>query len=304
MAMRATSIAAEAGEFSIGGERTIARLGFGAMRLTGPGIWGAPGDRTEAIRVLRRALELGVNFIDTADSYGPYVSEEIIREALHPYPDQLVIATKAGLVRTGPDAWFPVGRPEYLRQEAEMSLRRLHLDRIDLFQLHRVDPQVPLADQVGVLADLQSEGKIRHIGLSNVSLEQILAAQLIAPIVTVQNRYNLVDRQSDPVLNFCSDEGLGFIPWSPGGGGKEAWSHATIANVAAEWGATENQVVLAWLLRRSPVMLPIPGTSKVSHLEENVTAAAVHLSDAEFEALTYDFGPDIDDAAADWRAGR
>jgi aryl-alcohol dehydrogenase-like predicted oxidoreductase len=256
------------------------------MRLTGPGIWGPPRDRVEAIRVLRRAVELGVTFIDTADSYGPYVAEELIRDALYPYPADLVIATKAGLVRTGPDQWDPVGRPEYLRQEAEMSLRRLQVERIDLFQLHRVDPQVPFEDQIGALSDLQEEGKIRHIGLSNVSIEEILAGQLLATIATVQNRYNLTDRESEQVLNFCSDEGLGFIPFFPIAAGDLARPRRALAKVAREWGATPSQIALAWLLRRSPVILPIPGTSSLAHLEENVAAAAIHLTDAQFESLT------------------
>ena len=278
--------ASQSGTFRIGRQRPVVRLGFGAMRLPGPGIWGPPRDYDEAIRVLRRAVALGVTFIDTADSYGPYVSEELIFEALHPYPAELVIATKAGLVRTGPDQWYPVGRPEYLRQEAEMSLRRLHLDRIELFQLHRIDPQVPFEDQIGVLADLQSAGKIAHIGLSNVSIEEILAAQLIATIDTVQNRYNVTDRESEQVLNFCSDEGLGFIPWSPMAAGGLRRTRPTLLDHARQWGVTPNQLALAWLLHRSPVMLPIPGTSSVAHLEENVAAASIHLSDAQFEDLT------------------
>jgi pyridoxine 4-dehydrogenase len=282
----ATPDASQSGTFRIDGERSVVRLGFGAMRLPGPGVWGPPRDHDAAIRVLRRAVDLGVTFIDTADSYGPYVSEELIFEALHPYPAELVIATKAGLVRTGPDEWYPVGRPEYLRHEVEMSLRRLHLDRIELFQLHRVDPQVPFEDQIGVLADLQWAGKIAHIGLSNVSIEEILAAQLIATIATVQNRYNLIDRESEQVLNFCSDEGLGFIPWSPMAAGGLRKSHCAVADLAQQWGVTPNQLGLAWLLRRSPVMLPIPGTSSVAHLEANLAAASIHLSDAQFELLT------------------
>ena len=278
--------ASQSGTFRIDGVRPVVRLGFGAMRLPGPGIWGPPRDHDEAIRVLRRAVDVGVTFIDTANSYGPYVSEELIFEALYPYPADLVIATKAGLVRTGPDEWYPVGRPEYLRQEVEMSLRRLHLDRIELFQLHRIDPKVPFEDQIGLLADLQWAGKIAHIGLSNVSIEEILAAQLIATIATVQNRYNLTDRDSDQVLNFCSDEGLGFIPWSPMAAGGLRKAQSVLAELAEQWRATPNQLALAWLLRRSPVMLPIPGTSSVAHLEENVASAAIHLSDAQFEALT------------------
>jgi pyridoxine 4-dehydrogenase len=281
----AARVALHSGTFHIDGERPVVRLGFGAMRITGPGIWGPPRDHDQAIRVLRRAVALGVTFIDTADSYGPYVSEELIHEALYPYPDDLVVATKAGLVRTGRGAWHPLGRPEYLRQAVEMSLRRLQLERIELLQLHRIDPQVGFEDQVGVLADLQREGKIGHIGLSNVSIEEILAAQLIAPVATVQNRYNLLDRASEQVLNFCADEDLGFIPWAPIGTGDLSRS-PEIAQVAQECGATPRQIALAWVLRRSPNMIPIPGTSSVAHLEENVAAAAIHLSDAQFQAIT------------------
>lgn len=272
--------------FSLGGDMPVVRLGYGAMRITGPGIWGPPRDHDEAIRVLRRAVELGITLIDTADSYGPYVSEELIREALHPYPKDLVIATKAGQVRTGPNEWYPLGRPEYLRQEVEMSLRRLRLERIDLFQLHRVDPAVPLEDQVGELVKLQREGKIRHIGLCNVSVEQTLAAQKIGRIVSVQNRYNLVDRESEAVFDFCADEGIGFIPWFPVATGALARRGGPLEPIAGELGATPAQLALAWLLHRSPVMLPIPGTSSVEHLEENVAAAAIQLSDAQFQALT------------------
>jgi aryl-alcohol dehydrogenase-like predicted oxidoreductase len=281
----AASVASHSGTFRIGGERSVVRLGFGAMRLTGPGIWGPPADRDQAIRVLRRAVALGVTFIDTADSYGPHVSEELIHEALYPYPDDLLVATKAGLVRTGFGAWHPLGRPEYLRHAVEMSLRRLQLERIELLQLHRIDPQVGLSDQVGVLDDLRREGKIGYIGLSNVSIEEILAAQLVAPIATVQNRYSLLDRTSEQVLNFCADEGLGFIPWAPIGSGDFSLSHE-IAQTAQECGATPRQIALAWLLRRAPNMIPIPGTASVNHLEENVAAAGVHLSDTQFEALT------------------
>ncbi|NMB89951.1 MAG: oxidoreductase [Chloroflexi bacterium] len=273
------------GTFRLGGDLPVVRLGYGAMRITGQGVWGEPPDRNEAMRVLRRALDLGVNFIDTADSYGPYVSEELIHAALYPYPDDLVIATKAGLVRTGPGQWHPVGRPEYLRQEAEMSLRRLGLERIDLFQLHRIDPQVPLADQVGELARLQQEGKIRHIGLSNASVEQIRSARTIAPIVSVQNRYNLTDRSSEDVLDYCAQENLGFIPWFPIATGTLARPGGPLDRLAQELSATPAQLALAWLLRRSPVMLPIPGTGSVAHLEENMAAAAVQLTGAQFEAL-------------------
>jgi pyridoxine 4-dehydrogenase len=276
----------ESGSFDIGGDLPVVRLGYGSMRLTGPGIWGEPRDHDEAISVLRRAVELGVTFIDTADSYGPYIAEGLIREALHPYPDELVIATKAGLVRTGPDEWHSVGRPEYLRQEAEMSLRRLGLERIDLFQLHRVDPKVPLEDQVGVFVELQREGKVRHIGLSNVSVEQIRTAQAIAPIVTVQNRYNLADRTSEDVLDYCASEDIGFIPWFPVATGRLARPGGPLDAIAQQTGATPSQLALAWLLRRAPVMLPIPGTSSVAHLEENVGAAGVQLSDEQFAALS------------------
>lgn len=273
------------GTLSLGGDLTVYRLGFGAMRITGPGVWGEPRDRDEAIRVLRRAVELGVNLIDTADSYGPHVSEELIREALHPYPEGLVIATKAGLVRTGPDQWYPVGRPEYLRQECEMSLRRLRLERVDLFQLHRIDPLVPAEEQVGELRDLRQEGKIRHIGLSNVGVEDVERARRIVEIVSVQNRYNLVDREFEPVLEHCGQQGLAFIPWFPVATGRLAEPGGPLADIAREVGATPAQVAVAWLLRRSPVILPIPGTSRVPHLEENVAAAAVTLSEEQMAQL-------------------
>jgi aryl-alcohol dehydrogenase-like predicted oxidoreductase len=273
------------GTFRIGGDLPVVRLGYGAMRLTGPGIWGPPKDPDEAIRVLRRAVELGVTLIDTADSYGPYVSEELIREALRPYPKDLVIASKAGQVRTGPDEWHPLGRPEFLRQEAEMSLRRLGLEQIDLLQLHRVDPLVPFAEQVGTLVELQREGKVRHIGLCNVTVDQVLAAQRFARIVTVQNRYNLLDRTSEGVFDFCADEGIGFIPWFPIATGELARRGGPLESLANELGATPAQLALVWLLHRSPVMLPIPGTSSVAHLEENIAAAALRLTDAQFEVL-------------------
>jgi aryl-alcohol dehydrogenase-like predicted oxidoreductase len=274
------------GSFAIGGDLPVVRLGYGAMQITGPGIWGEPRDRTEAIRVLRRAVELGVTFIDTADSYGPYVSEELIREALHPYGEKLVIATKAGLVRMGPDRWHPVGRPEYLRQEAELSLRRLGLERIDLFQLHRIDPLVPLAEQLGVLAELQQEGKIRHIGLSEVSVEEIRSAREVATIATVQNLYNLVNRRSEDVLELCEREDIGFIPWFPIATGELARPGGPLDPIARETGATPAQLALAWLLRRSPVMLPIPGTSSVAHVQENVEAATLALTDGQFSELS------------------
>lgn len=273
------------GTFTIGRDLPVFRLGYGAMQITGPGIWGEPRDRPEAIRVLRRAVELGVNFIDTADSYGPFVSEELIREALHPYDASLVIATKAGLVRTGPDQWHIVGRPEYLRQQVEMSLRRLGLERIDLFQLHRIDPQVPLEDQIGVLVALQQEGKIRHIGLSEVSVDEIRAARKLATIATVQNLYNLANRAAEDVLELCETEDIGFIPWFPMATGKLARAGGPLDVIAQATGATPAQLALAWLLRRSPVMLPIPGTSSVAHLEENVKAATIELTGEQFDAL-------------------
>ena len=273
------------GTFTIG-DLTIHRLGFGAMRLTGEGIWGPPRDHHEALRVLRRAVDLGVDFIDTADSYGPYISEELIREALHPYPAGLLIATKAGLLRTGPNQWPPCGRPEYLRQECEMSLRRLGLERIDLFQLHRIDPQVPAEEQFGLLRDLQNEGKIRHIGLSEVSVAEIEAARKIVPIVSVQNLYNLVERKSEDVLDYCEREGIGFIPWFPIASGKLAEPGGPVDDVARATGATPSQVALAWLLHRSPAMLPIPGTGSVAHLEENCGAAGVSLSAAQVAELS------------------
>jgi aryl-alcohol dehydrogenase-like predicted oxidoreductase len=274
--------ATASGTFALGGHLVVHRLGFGAMRLTGPGIWGEPADREEAIRVLRRAVDLGIDLIDTADSYGPYVSEELIHTALHPYPAQLVIATKAGLVRTGPDGWHPVGRPMYLRQECEMSLRRLGLQQIPLFQLHRIDDEVPLVDQVGELRQLQTEGKIRFIGLSNVTVEQVKAARAIAQIVSVQNRYNVIDRNSEAVLDYCAQEDLGFIPWFPIATGELARPGGPLAALAGALGATTAQLALAWLLHRSPVLLPIPGTSSVAHLEENVESALIGLTDEQF----------------------
>jgi aryl-alcohol dehydrogenase-like predicted oxidoreductase len=280
------SIAHESGTFAIGGDLTVNRLGYGAMRLTGKGVWGPPADHDECIRVLRRAVELGVNFIDTADSYGPFVSEELIREALHPYADELVIATKAGLVRTGPDEWPVLGFPPYLRQECEMSLRRLGVDRIDLFQLHRIDDKFPLEDQLGELAALQQEGKIRHLGLSEVSVEQLASAQKVATIVSVQNMYNLTVRTSETLLDKVTEEGIAFIPWFPLAGGPLSASDGPLQRIAADHDATPSQLALAWLLKRSPVVLPIPGTSSVAHLEENVAAAAITLSDEEFETLS------------------
>jgi pyridoxine 4-dehydrogenase len=272
------------GTFTLG-ERVIHRLGFGAMRITGEGIWGPPRDHAEAIRVLRRAVELGVDFIDTADAYGPYVSEELIAEALHPYPASLVIATKAGLVRTGPGAWQPLGRPEYLRQECEMSLRRLKLDRIELFQLHRIDPQVPAREQFGLLHDLQKEGKVRYVGLSEVTVPEIAAAREVVPVVTVQNLYNLAVRKSQAVVDYCEKEGLGFIPWCPIARGQLLGPGGPVTRIARAAGATPPQIALAWLLRRSRVMVPIPGTSSVAHLEENCGAGKVELSDEQVQAL-------------------
>jgi pyridoxine 4-dehydrogenase len=279
------SVAQASGTFTLG-DLTVNRLGFGAMRLTGQGVWGPPADRDECIRVLRRAVELGVNLIDTADSYGPYVAEELIREALHPYPDDLVIATKAGLLRTGPDVWPVLGFPAYLRQECEMSLRRLGVDCIDLFQLHRIDTKFPAEDQIGEFAALQQEGKIRHIGLSEVSLEQLEAAQQTATIVSVQNMYNLSARAAEPLLDKVTDENIGFIPWFPLAAGPLADPDGPLQRIAADHHATPSQLALAWLLKRSPVMLPIPGTSRVAHLEENVAAAQIQLSDDEFETLS------------------
>jgi pyridoxine 4-dehydrogenase len=272
--------------FSIGGDLTVNRLGFGAMRLTGKGIWGPPDDPEECIRVLRRLVELGVNFIDTADSYGPFISERLIRKALHPYPDGVVIATKAGFLRTGPDVWVPMGFPDYLRQQCEMSLRRLRVDTIDLFQLHRIDPKFPAEDQIGELVKLQQEGKIRHIGLSEISVEQLEAARKVATIVSVQNMYNLTTRAAEPVLEACEAQNIGFIPWFPLASGPLAAPGGPLEQIAAHHQATASQLALAWLLRRSPVMLPIPGTSKVAHLEENVAAAEVEISDDEFEMLS------------------
>jgi aryl-alcohol dehydrogenase-like predicted oxidoreductase len=272
--------AAASGTLTIGGDLPVTRLGFGAMRITGKGIWGPPADHDEAIRVLRRAVELGVDLIDTADSYGPSVSEDLIREALHPY-DGLTIATKGGLTRSGPDEWAPVGRPEYLRQCVEMSLRRLGVERIDLYQLHRIDPQVPLPDQLGVLKDLQNEGKIRHLGLSEVSVEELTEAGKLVQVVSVQNRYNLTDRHSEEVVDYCETAGIAFIPWAP-----LAQHGSVLAEAAARHDATPSQLALAWLLRRSPVILPIPGTGSVEHLEENIAGAGVQLTDAEYDALT------------------
>lgn len=273
-----------AGGISLGGEVSVHRLGFGAMRLTGEGIWGPPKNRTEAVAVLRRAVELGVNFIDTADSYGPNVSEELIAEALHPYPKGLVVATKGGWNRPGPNQWTHDATPAHLRKAVEGSLKRLRLERIDLYQLHHPDPVVSLEDSVGTLAELKSEGKIRHIGLSNVTQEHIERARRIVPIVSVQNRYSFADREWDYVVDYCERNGMAFIPWFPLGAGRVAGQ--TLDQIAREHQATPHQVAIAWLLKRSPVMLPIPGTSLVKHLEENVAAAAVELSGPEFQKLS------------------
>lgn len=278
--------AAASGTFQIGGDLTVNRLGYGAMRITGKGIWGEPKDPETAKAVLRRAVQLGVNFIDTADSYGPEVSERLIAEALHPYPADLVIATKGGLTRSGPDEWSPVGRPEYLRQCLEMSLRRLRVERIDLYQLHRIDAKVPAEEQFGVLREMQEAGKIRHVGLSEVSVEELEKAQGIVEIASVQNLYNISNRQSEAILTYCEEHQLGFIPWFPVAAGELTRPGGRLDETAKQRGATIAQVALAWLLKRSPVMLPIPGTSSVEHLEENVGAAAVQLSDEEFKKLS------------------
>jgi pyridoxine 4-dehydrogenase len=273
------------GGFLIGNDLLVARLGFGAMRITGDGVWGQPADRPEAVRVLRRAVELGINFIDTADSYGPGVSEEIIAEALHPYPSGLVIATKAGFDRSGPNRWMENGKPAHLISACEGSLRRLRVDQIDLYQLHRIDPKVPAEDQLGTLKDLQAQGKIRHIGLSEVSVQQIQHAQTIVPIVSVQNRYSIADRGSEATLEYCEKEKIGFIPWFPLAAGKMSGTTSPLSRVAAKLKASPSQVALAWLLARSPVMLPIPGTSKVKHLEENVAAASLKIDANTYQEL-------------------
>jgi pyridoxine 4-dehydrogenase len=279
------SVAAASGTFEIGGELPVHRLGFGAMQLTGRGIWGEPDDPEECRRVLQRAVALGVNFIDTANSYGPEVSERLIAEALHPYPDDLVIATKAGLERSGPGQWSPNGDPSYLKSECEGSLRRLRLDCIPLFQLHRIDRKVPVADQIGALTELRDEGKIRFIGLSEVSVSQLDEVRAITPVATVQNKYNLGDRSAEPVLEECEREGIGFIPWFPLNTGRLAEAGGPLAEAAERHDATAAQLALAWLLHRSPVMLPIPGTSKVDHLEDNMKAASIELTDDEVAAL-------------------
>jgi aryl-alcohol dehydrogenase-like predicted oxidoreductase len=277
--------ARNSGTFRIGGELEVARLGFGAMRITGEGVWGPPRDHDEAIRVVRRAVELGVNLIDTADSYGPAVSEELIAEALHPYPESLVIATKAGFARPGPGRWEEDGRPEHLRAAVEGSLTRLRVDRIDLLQLHRIDPKVPMEDQLGALRDLQVQGKIRFLGLSEVSVDELERARSIVEVVSVQNLYNVTNRRSEPVLERCEELGLGFLPWYPLAVGRLAEPGGPIAASAERTGVAPSQVAVAWLLQRSRVVLPIPGTSSVTHLEENVAAASVRLSEDEMTAL-------------------
>jgi aryl-alcohol dehydrogenase-like predicted oxidoreductase len=274
-----------AGEFLIGNDLRVTRLGFGSMRLTGKGIWGPPADRAEAISVLRRAVELGINFIDTADSYGPHIAEELIAEALHPYPADLVIATKGGFDRPGPDRWVENGRPEHLIAACEGSLRRLRLERIELYQLHRIDPKVPADDQLGTLKNLQAQGKIKHIGLSEVTVDQLKHAQTLVDIVSVQNRYSVTDRGSEDVLDYGEEHNIAFIPWFPLAAGRLSGPDSPIARVAKKLSATPSQVALAWLLKRSKVVLPIPGTSKVQHLEENVAAAALKIDESEFKAL-------------------
>ncbi|MBD8608582.1 aldo/keto reductase [Aeromicrobium sp. CFBP 8757] len=283
--MTSTPSATPSGTFQLGGDLPVTRLGYGAMQITGEGVWGEPRDRAEAVAVLRRAVELGVTFFDTADSYGPNVSEEIIREALHPYADDVVIATKAGLTRTGPGEWIPVGRPAYLKQQVELSLRKLDVERIDLIQLHRIDAEVPIAEQVGAFKELQDAGKVRHIGLSEVSVAELEQAQQTAEIVSVQNLFNLTDRSAEELLDHATAAGIAFIPWFPLATGGLVKDGGPLEKLAAEHDATPSQLALAWLLKRSPVMLPIPGTSTVSHLEDNVGAAAIELTDAQFAAL-------------------
>lgn len=279
-----TSLAPLSGTFHLG-DLPVHRLGFGAMQLTGKGVWGPPRNHDECLAVLRRAVELGVNLIDTAESYGPHTSEELIAEALHPYPKDLVIATKGGFDRSGPGKWEVNGRPERLREELNGSLKRLHLERIDVWQLHRIDPNVPEAEQFGTIQELQRAGKIRHVGLSEVTVAQIDRARKFFPVVSVQNRYNLADREWEPALDYCEREGIGFIPWYPLQTGKLAGSGGPLTEIARKHKATPAQIALAWLLRRSPVILPIPGTSKVSHLDENMGAASISLSDEEVSSI-------------------
>ncbi|ASL41676.1 oxidoreductase [Acetobacter oryzifermentans] len=277
--------ASRSGTFRIGGDLKINRLGFGAMRITGPGIWGPPADHDEAVRTLKRLSELGVNFIDTADSYGPDVSEWLIREALHPYPKELVIATKGGLTRSGPDIWKPVGRPEYLLQQVHKSLRNLGVEQIDLWQLHRIDPKVPADEQFDAVRSFIDQKLIRHAGLSEVSVEDIKAASKFFDVATVQNRYNLVDRTSEDILDYCTGQNIGFIPWFPLAAGDLAKPGSILDTMTKKYGAHPSQIALAWVLKRSPVMLPIPGTSKVAHLEQNIAAVGIALSDEDFAAL-------------------
>lgn len=279
-----TTTATDSGTFSIGGDLEVHRLGYGAMQITGDGIWGEPDDRDECLKVLRALPEHGVDFIDTADSYGPFVSEDLIRESLHPY-DDVTVATKAGLARTGPDDWHAIGRPTYLRQCVEMSLRRLDVERIDLYQLHRIDPEVDRDEQFGLFSELQDEGKIRHIGLSEVSVEDIKAAREVVEVATVQNMYNLTNRDHEDVLDYCTEHGIGFIPWFPLNSGSLAEEGGPVDEVAKAHDASPGQIALAWLLRRSEVMLPIPGTSSVEHLEQNVGAASIELTDDQFAEL-------------------
>ena len=283
------NLAAPSGTFQLGGDLPVVRLGYGTMQLPGEGVWGPPKDHDQAVRVLRRAVEIGITFFDTADSYGPYVAEDLLREALNPtghsFGDDVVVATKAGLTRQGPGVWTPLGQPAYLRQEVELSLRRLGLERIDLFQLHRIDPAYPVADQVGELKALQDEGKIRHIGLSEISVAELQEAQKTAEIVSVQNLYNLANRDAEELLDHCTAEGIGFIPWFPLATGELSKEDGPLAAAAKEHDASPSQLALAWLLKRSPVMLPIPGTKSVDHLDANTAAASIELTDAEFAAL-------------------
>jgi pyridoxine 4-dehydrogenase len=272
--------------FTIGGDLTVKRIGYGTMQIIGDGYWGEPRDRAAAVAVLRRAVELGVNFIDTSDAYGPFIAEDLIREALHPYRDDVIIATKGGVLRTGPNEWPPLGRPEYLRQALEMSLRRLNLERIDLYQLHRVDPQVPIEESMGELRKLQQEGKIRHIGLSEVSVAQIRTAQSVADIVSVQNMYNIATRAADDVVDYAEQQNMAFIPWFPMATGELARPGGVLDKAAIAHAATPAQLALAWLLHRAPHILPIPGTSNLTHLEENLAAAKVSLTTEDFAALT------------------
>ncbi|MBZ5738649.1 aldo/keto reductase [Nocardioides mangrovi] len=309
--MTQTTTATDSGTFSIGGDLPVVRLGYGTMQLPGEGVWGPPKDHGNAMIVLRRAVELGITLFDTADSYGPETAEQLLRDALHPYPDDLVIATKAGLTRQGPGIWTQLGFPPYLRQQCELSLRRLGVETIDLFQLHRIDKAYPLEDQVGELKKLQEEGKIRHIGLSEVSVEQLEAARKVAEITTVQNLYNLGNRSAEALLDNCEQEGIGFIPWFPLATGELSKDDGPLADASHDHGATPSQLALAWLLRRSSVMLPIPGTSSVAHLEQNTAAAQIELTDEEFErlsAINADLGAPIPTATTaaedeDWRSG-